>query len=536
MKSALLTSIFVITGLSLFSQSTFYRNIFGDRYPSANNQAPQFTALDTLSDGGYILSASIGPGAQFCTYMRLDSSFNTLWTKSYATTPSAALYNAAELDDHGHVGIFIDSVQTYFLKTNANGNVAFCKYYTLGPNGVVSTGCVKRSAEADSGFVSVLGECAMAYGIAKFDKYGETEWVSNYTSPLGFLGSNVYDLHPAFGGGYISTGQLLNSSDLQSSAIIIHSGNQGQVISSRRIQFDSAAGIHTRITEFTWSPSEQCYYATAGTFYGVPYVNHKYFYLLKLDTGLNVMNAWRINAPNASTEMLIQNMIVAADSGVVINGVMQDSTNGLYKFFMIKFDPATGVIEWSKSIRGITSPQWYFASSAIKGIGLFGPNNDILFGATVNNDGCGLASIHSDGTGLCVAIDTLITSSSASNWICRNTTINNAPTSFISYTRSLAILDETFNDSLFCGTWTSVPEPEKSEPTLFTASSSWGITTLYSASPEQLTIEVFSNTGQLILKEALSPYSVTSFSMQSEGMYIIRASNQVNSQTMKLIR
>lgn len=536
MKSSLLTCIFAIAGLSLFSQATFYRNIFGDHNPSVNNHAPQFTALDTLSDGGYILSASNGPGAQFCTYMRLDSSFNTLWTKSYATTTSAALYNAAELDDHGHVGIFIDSVQTYFLKTNANGNVAFCKYYTLGPSGVLSSGIVKRSAENDSGFVSVLGQCAMAYGLAKFDKYGETEWVADYTSPIGFLGVDVYDLHPAFGEGYITTGQLLNSTTQQSSAIIIHSGNQGQVIASRRIQFDSAAGIHTRITEFAWSPAQQCYYATAGTFYGVPYVNHKYFYLLKLDTGLNVMNAWRINAPNTSTEMLIQNMIVAADNDVIINGLMQDSTNGLYKFFMLKFDPVSGVMEWSKSIRGITSPQWYFASSAIKGIGLFGPNSDVLFGAIVNNDGCSLASVRADGTGLCITIDTVITSSPASNWICRNITINNSPTSFISYTRNLAILDETFNDSLFCGTWTSVSEPEKSEPTLFTANSSWGITTIHSSSPEILTIEVFNTTGQLILKEVLAPNSGTSFSMHAEGMYIIRASGQENSQTMKLIK
>ncbi len=536
MKQIILTFIFAAVCTFMGAQSTFYRNIFGDHHPNVNNHAPQLTSIDTLSDGGYILSASVGLGAQFCTRMKLDSAFNTIWSKSYATTNSGSLYNAAELDDRGFVGIFVDSALTYYLKTDSLGNVDFCKRYTLGPSGVLSSGIVCKSVDGDSGFVSVLGQCAMAYGLAKFDKYGETQWVASYSSPLGFLGGDVYDIDWALDSGYITSGQVINSATQQISAVMIHSDDDGQVISSKSILIDSASGVHTRITRFCWSASQQCYYATAGTFYGVPFVNHKYIYILKLDTGLNVLDCWRIDPPTPSTEIIVHNFEVAPDQQVVLNGTWQDSINGVYKYFMLKFDPAVGNAAWCKSARGLISTQWYFSSTSIRGLSFFGPNDDILFGAFVNNDGNSIASIHSNGTGSCIAIDTAVTVTPASNWICRDLPVNNSPTSFISYPRSLAITDETFKDSLMCGTWTATQEIIPINEELFNVTSNNGVTTLQSKSNEILLVEIISATGQLLGSTTLPPNSSEEIIIPAAGVYFIRGYNTQQSQSIKIAR
>lgn len=536
MRFVLLTFFSAMVCTVANAQATFYRNVFGDHHPSVNNHAPQLTSIDTLSDGGYILSASVGLGAQFCTRMKLDSAFNTIWSKSYATTNSGSIYNAAELDDHGFVGIFIDSANTYYLKTDSTGNVDFCKRYTLGPSGVLSSGIVCKSVDGDSGFVSVLGQCAMAYGLAKFDKYGETEWVASYSSPLGFLGGDVYDIDWGLDSGYITSGQVINSATQQVSAVMIHSDEDGQIISSKSILIDSASGVHTRITRFCWSASQQCYYATAGTFYGVPFVNHKYIYVLKLDTGLNVLDCWRIDPPTPSTEIIVHNLEVAPDQNVIMNGTWQDSINGVYKFFMLKFDPASGNVPWCKSARGLISTQWYFTSTSIRGLSFFGPNDDILFGAFVNNDGNSIASIHSNGAGSCIAIDTSVTVTPFPNWTCRNLTVNTSPTSFISYPRSIAILDETFKDTLMCGTWTSTPEVVPNSEELFIVTSNNAITTLQSKNNEMLTVEVISATGQIVESTTLAPNSSDEILIPAAGVYFIRAYNSHQSQSVKMVR
>jgi hypothetical protein len=536
MRSYLLVFLLIIGCQFIHAQSGFYRNVFGDHHPNVNNHAPQLTSIDTVSDGGYILSASVGLGAQFCTRLKLDSAFNTVWSKSYATTSSAAFYNATELDDHGFVGIFIDSTLTYYLKTDSTGNVEFCKRYTLGPSGILSSGITCKSADNDSGYVSILGQCAMAYGLAKFDKHGETEWVAGYSSPLGFLGSDVYDIDLGLDSGYITTGQVINSATQQISAVIIHSDNNGQVIASKSILIDSASGVHTRITRFCWSESQQCYYATAGTFYGVPFINHKFIYILKLDADLNVVSSWRIDPPTLPTEIIVHNMEVAPDNNVVLNGMWQDSTNGVYKYYMMKFDPSNGNVVWSKSARGLISTQWYFSSTSIRGLSFFGPNDDILFGAFVNNDGNSIASIHSNGTGSCIAIDSSVTVAPASNWICRDLVVNNSPTSFISYPRSLAISDETFKDTLMCGTWTATQEVIPIYEELFNVTSNNAVTTLQSNSNEMLHVEIISATGQLVGRTTLAPNSSEEIMIPAVGVYFIRGYNTQKSHSIKIAR
>jgi len=533
MKQTLLTGALVLAILTTSAQNSFYRNILGDRMPYANT-APIISKLDTVSDGGYMISASARPNAHYVAYVKFDSAFNTIWTKTYATSQSASLSNAAELDDHGYVGVFVDSAQTYFLKTDNLGNVLFCKYYTLGATGILSTGNVCRSAENDSGFVAVFGACAMDYGLAKFDKDGNTEWVADYSAP-GSLGSNVYDIHPAFGSGYISMGQEIDQTTQQRSGIVIHSGNQGQILNSKRIQIDSSAGIHTGVRHITWSKEDTCYYVIAYTFDGVPFAVDNHYYVMKLDTALNVMNSWRINPPNTNTALFVNNMVVAPDGNVVINGIMQDTTSSSYKFYMLKFDPSNATMDWCKTVTAISSPQWYFVSGAINGIDFYGPNNDIVFPVFAANDGNSLASIQLDGNGLCIAKDTLLTCSSFSQWICRDFPVNTNQTSFITHTRSLSTLDVSYNDSLLCGNWTSLPEVHQSQNALISISGFSNNFSVQSATNKTLHIEVYSTSGQVISTYLLAPSERYDMYLPTVGVYVVRAYNADESFVQRVI-
>lgn len=536
MKKILFATLLVLSGVSLFSQTGFYRNLLGSFNPNLVS-VPILSHLDTCSDGGYIISGSPRPNAPYCVYVKLDSAFNTEWTQTYNSTANGVLSNAVELDDHGFVGVFCpDQVNVCFNKTDSQGNILFSKYYTLGSSGYLSTGNVCRSAEGDSGFVAIYSACAMHYGLAKFDKDGNPEWVKEFGS-AGYLGGSVYDINLAYGSGYLSCGQFIDPNTDQRSGVVARFGNNGQVIHSKKIFLDSnSTAIHTGIKMPSWSKSDNTYYAAGFTFHGTPFVVDNSLYLVKMDTSLNPVSCWRFDGPNTNTQLFINNLATASDGTVIIDGIMQDTVTYVYKFYMLKFNPATGSIEWSKSVRALSSPQWYFSSSAISGIDFYGPNDDIVFPLYASNDGTSIASIDLSGNGLCIAIDTNFSVTPHTIYTSANIGMSGSPVTFMQYPNTVTTLQVTYNDTLFCGPL-SVDEPLKNTEAeqLFSIQISQGITNIQSVSDEPLDILIFSATGQLLAQEKLAPQASVQKNFAAAGLYLIQANSTQNRQVEKIM-
>ncbi len=138
------------------------------------------------NDGGYIIAGttlSFGVGNYSAYLNKIDANGNVIWAKTYATSGSEEVHQMQLTDDGGYIiagGIFIGPTITLssIFKTNSNGDLLWAKNYSNGgSNSVQETN--------DRGYIITGSEGGLAF-LIRTDSVGDTIWTKS------FKGINAY--------------------------------------------------------------------------------------------------------------------------------------------------------------------------------------------------------------------------------------------------------------------------------------------------------------------------------------------------------
>ena len=179
-----------------------------------SNQDDMGYSLQQTSDGGYIIAgetSGFGQAHPAMYIIKTITTGDTLWTKTFATTPGfARAYSIRQTSDGGFIVTgdvtLANSIVTdvILLKLDANGNRQWCKH--IG-NGLSDVGNVVRQT-ADGGYI-IAGFANESFGsgkdilLVKTDELGDTIWTKTFSGSLNDI-AQALDITPD--GGYIVTG------------------------------------------------------------------------------------------------------------------------------------------------------------------------------------------------------------------------------------------------------------------------------------------------------------------------------------------
>lgn len=168
------------------------------------------------SDNGFFVfgsTSSYGAGMRDYYLLRLDSSGDTLWTKTYGT-PDDEEGTAMHINSDGSIALIgyesFNGGNIYAIKADANGNVIWDEYF--GDSGWDIGYSIKETS--DDGFIlsgrkdnTITGGTNDMYCI-KTDQNGVVDWEFSY--PLGLM-SDATCVQQTSDGGYVMTGSNTTS-------------------------------------------------------------------------------------------------------------------------------------------------------------------------------------------------------------------------------------------------------------------------------------------------------------------------------------
>jgi len=160
------------------------------------------------SDEGYIILGGILIPASDTSYMYLvktDYIGDTLWTKMYGEKYYTWGHSIQQTTDGGYIllgsstnnkiNVTVDSGFMYLVKTNANGEVSWTKYYD-------NAGGMSVDQTTDGGYI-LFGDRGWEMYLIKTDMNGDSLWSKTYTS-AGYPPGN--SVQQTTDGGYILLG------------------------------------------------------------------------------------------------------------------------------------------------------------------------------------------------------------------------------------------------------------------------------------------------------------------------------------------
>ena len=178
-KGFLSILLFFFLSISLSAQSTFYK-----KYDYAGDEFGNFVI--NTSDGGYAVigtTNSLGAGNYDVWLLKMDSSGDTLWTKTYGGPDYDEGYCLRETNDNGFIIAACKTVSQHYkdgwiIKTDASGNVDWEHIFGTELNGESASSLVKAD---DNSFV-VSGNLNSKSYVFKIDDEGNVLWEQTYFS------------------------------------------------------------------------------------------------------------------------------------------------------------------------------------------------------------------------------------------------------------------------------------------------------------------------------------------------------------------
>jgi hypothetical protein len=136
------------------------------------------------SDGGYVVTGSVAVNAGDLYFAKTDANGNLLWERTFGSAGGDIGYSVQETADHGYIitgagngGGFDHRFNVYLVKTDANGNLQWQKYF-----GGLSDDKGRSVQQTSDGGYIVVGETA-SIGSGGFDVYliktdsnGDVQW------------------------------------------------------------------------------------------------------------------------------------------------------------------------------------------------------------------------------------------------------------------------------------------------------------------------------------------------------------------------
>ncbi|MCC6838505.1 MAG: PQQ-like beta-propeller repeat protein, partial [Bacteroidia bacterium] len=150
-------------------------------FNSSNNNNEWGRWIEKTSDGGYII---VGTGGSFSDQnlilIKTNSTGSVLWSKSFGGTLMDAGEMVKQTSDGGYVIIgttssFGNTIDTYVLKTDSNGNLTWSKVYRKNSGYPEPTSIFQTS---DGGYI-INGD-----GLIKINSVGDVVWQKSYTGDI----------------------------------------------------------------------------------------------------------------------------------------------------------------------------------------------------------------------------------------------------------------------------------------------------------------------------------------------------------------
>jgi hypothetical protein len=186
---------------------TLWTNIYGGNLSDIGNWVVQ------ANDGGYIITGytySFGSGSNDVWLIKVDSSGDTIWTKTYGGSEGDGARSVAQTADGGY--IICGSTQSFgagfgdvwLIKTDANGDTLWTKTY----GGPMPDGWGSVVQTTDGGYILGAGTRSFGSGgydiwLIKTNSLGDTLWTKTYG---GINEDYAYEVVQTTDYGYFITG------------------------------------------------------------------------------------------------------------------------------------------------------------------------------------------------------------------------------------------------------------------------------------------------------------------------------------------
>jgi uncharacterized delta-60 repeat protein len=182
-------------------------------------------SIQQTTDGGYIVAGrtwSFGTGDDDAWVLKLDANGNVVWQKTYGGTSWDWAESIQQTSDGGYIvagdtsSFGAGAVDAWVLKLDTNGNVQWAKTYGGGANDYASS--IQQTSDGGYivvGWIGYLGGYTANSWVLKLDANGNIQWQKTY----GDAGANVIQsisIKQTLDGGYIVaswTGSIFASDD-----------------------------------------------------------------------------------------------------------------------------------------------------------------------------------------------------------------------------------------------------------------------------------------------------------------------------------
>src|ERR1051325_3758667 len=337
--------LFILTSAICHLPSDIFSQTFQRTYSTTGVETG--TCIQNTLDGNYIITGNtsgVGAGYQDAFLMKVSTSGNLIWAKTYGGSSNEYSYYVTSCSDGGYIlsgttTSFGNNTELYLVRTDSGGNLLWSK--TTGGSGTDIGWFVMEMS--DGGFItcgqtnSFNGPTYNAY-LTKHDSGGNLLWTKVFygSSSEGFNGmSKTSD------GGIIAVGKTGINSFGSSDILLIKTDSNGDTLWT---------GQYGKITEDEgWAvvPAYDGGYALTGDMHKdtvTPGAHNTL--LLKTDSGGNMQWA-RTYGSNPGSEIgydIIQN----ADSSYSILGNTGYYGNGSREMMMLNMDKS-GTFNWART-------------------------------------------------------------------------------------------------------------------------------------------------------------------------------------------
>ncbi|MCR9173771.1 MAG: T9SS type A sorting domain-containing protein [bacterium] len=523
-RNLLLALSLTLSTIASSQTTSFYKNIFG-AYGNLNFQdAPLINGMFELDNNEYFVTSAHNPAADYYLCAKLDSNFNIIWVNSYndiGSGPTEMFSHAAQLTDGSIIATGISEDKRTFTKFDPNGAVEFTKfYYGTGPNDSYSADAVCTSAEDDTSYVTMFAQCSVQFGLFKFDKDGEIIWGHEFNINGPFLGS-IYDLSLALNDGYITRGNYDGATVTR--GLIMVANNDGTMKVCKEYESSDPTVDFVTPSKVYTSHMDDSYYIP------INYVSNNYYEsgrMMRLDSNLNIINAWHFTHSTPGTNMRLRNIANTTDGHLIINGEIYNPNNyPTYQFFVMRFDPnaTSNNIIWAKEFKAISSDQYWHSTYAVKGLKVNPYNNQIIMPMSAHRDGSSVLSMDENASDMCNMLDINVTATEIQDLsaLTGQLTYMNEPTS--SGDLILSPRDAGHSDTTLCGVDPSIHLGVDTETEIIKILADVNQTGLQNLTNEPLELTIITMQGQTIARYSLQPFEKQALLELPSGVYIYRA-------------
>jgi hypothetical protein len=296
------------------------------------------------SDGGFIIAGttrSFGYGEYNLHYylVKTDASGNLSWSKTYGgskgksegggvlQTRDGGYIMAGTTNSFG-VGTLSNWMNTYVVKTDANGNLLWSRTY--GGIGYDGAGFIQQTT--DGGYI-IAGGTSNSFGftfqhayLLKIDDSGNLSWSKAYTGVTQYPQAVAYSVQQTTDGGYILAGTAAIYANNQGDALLIKTDASGNVLWGKDIGSAIGPNGGTEYAGMVMQTADGGYAFGGGSTKSSPGGGNWNYYLVKLDGNGNLGWSKVYGGPDDPANFT-QNAVqgtsfgLTTDGGFVMTGV-----------------------------------------------------------------------------------------------------------------------------------------------------------------------------------------------------------------------